>query len=207
MAINGLGAVVTGAATIIFLATKFTEGAWLVVVAIPLFILLFHRVERYYQRSAAELGFGRTPGHPSARPTTVVVPVAGVSELTEVALSEALSLGDHVVAISVFFEGEEKPLGHGDIEADWRRWDPGVPLEVLHTEYSSVVRPIVAYIDRLLERHDCQVVVLIPVVVPDRARYRILHNQMDVALKSALRSRTDVVVARVSMPLSTPILP
>jgi ribosomal 50S subunit-associated protein YjgA (DUF615 family) len=74
-------------------------------------------------------------------------------------------------------------------------------LHVLHTQYSSVVDPIVAFVDELRQRDDRQVVVLIPVVIPDHLRHRLLHNQIDLALSSHLRQFTDVVVARVPMEL------
>jgi len=61
------------------------------------------------------------------------------------------------------------------------------------------VRPIVRLVDELRARKDRQVVVLIPVVIPERLRYRFLHNQLDLALSSALHHRPDVVVARVPM--------
>jgi hypothetical protein len=77
-----------------------------------------------------------------------------------------------------------------------------VPLHVLRTEYSSVVDPLVKFIDDERASRDDQIVVLIPVVVPDRVRYRILHNQIDVVLSTALSSRTDLIVARVRMPLN-----
>ena len=89
------------------------------------------------------------------------------------------------------------------IREQWRRWDPGVPLHVLRTDYASVVDPIVAFIDELSNSCDDQIVVLIPVVIPDRLRYRLLHNHMDSVLSAALRSRTDLVVARVPMASET----
>ena len=64
-----------------------------------------------------------------------------------------------------------------------------------------MVGPLLAFIDQERRRDDRQIVVLIPVIVPERLRYRILHNQIDVVLTAALRTRTDVVVARVGMPL------
>jgi Amino acid permease len=200
-AINGVGAVVTASATVIFLLTKFIEGAWVVVVAVPLFIVLFHRVEIYYRRAARELGIGVIPSLPERRRTVVVVPVASVSRLTEHALSEALSLGDEVLAVTVVFEGEPVGLPAWDVESQWREWNPGVELRVLHTDYASVIDPIVALVDELRREDDLQVVVLIPVVIPDRLRYRLLHNQIDLALASELRRRPDVVVARVPLPL------
>jgi len=80
-------------------------------------------------------------------------------------------------------------------------------LRVLYNEYASVVQPIVGFIDEVRAEHpDYQIVVLIPVIRPDKLRYRILHNQIDLVLSSALRSRSDVVVARVEVPLE-PELP
>jgi hypothetical protein len=83
----------------------------------------------------------------------------------------------------------------------WEDWDPGVPLRVLHTEYASVVEPILAFVDDLRSQRDEKIVVLIPVIIPRHARYRILHNQIDLVLSAALRSRDDVVVARVGVPV------
>ena len=76
-----------------------------------------------------------------------------------------------------------------------------MPLQVLNTEYASVAEPLVAFIDRLCQQHDKQIVVLIPVVLPDRLRYEFLHNHYDLVLSAALRGRPDVVCARISMPL------
>jgi hypothetical protein len=132
----------------------------------------------------------------------VIVPVTNVSRLTQHAISEALSLGQEVVAVSVALEqGDEGESEARTLEREWSEWNPGVPLRILHTEYASVVAPIVAFIDEAREHTEQQIVVLIPVVVPDRLRYRILHNQIDHVLTSALRARTDVVVARVPLPI------
>ncbi|MGP8058797.1 MAG: APC family permease [Acidimicrobiales bacterium] len=200
-AINGTGAVVTAVATLIFLVSKFVEGAWVVVLAIPLLIVLFNRVQAYYGRAATEIGTGTIPGPPRRQPTVVVVPVTGVSRLTQHALSEAMSLGDEVLAVSVVIDGAPAGPPEVDVERVWHEWDPGVPLRVLHTDHASIVRPIVGLVDELRARGDRQVVVLIPVVIPEKLRYRLLHNQVDLALASELRRRTDVVVARVPMPI------
>ncbi len=200
--INGVGALVTAVATVIFLFTKFVEGAWAVVVAIPLLILLFNRVEAYYTRAGRELGTGIIPGPLERKRTVVVVPVTNVSRLTQHALSEAISLGDEVIAVTVVFDGVEVGLPDFEVEPRWREWSPGVALRVLHTDYASIVQPIVHLVDELRAERDRQVVVLIPVVIPERLRYRLLHNQVDLALAAELRRRSDVVVARVPMPIS-----
>ena len=201
--INGLGAVITAIATIVFLVSKFTEGAWVVVIAIPAFILLFVRIHSYYVRAGRELHIDEIPPKPVEKRTIVIVPVNRISRLTDHALTEALSLGQEVVAVTVILRtGDDAIRWVDSLQHDWRQWDPGVPLRVLRTEYASVVEPIVRFIDGTREEHpDDQIVVLIPVIRPDKLRYRLLHNQIDIVLTQALRSREDVIVARVSVPL------
>lgn len=236
--LNGLGALMTGVSTIVFILSKFAEGAWVVIVAIPLFMLLFVRVNGYYRRVGGLLGFNAAPPRPEGRHTLVIVPVVNVSRLTTKAMSEALSLGEEVIAVTVEFDedaaGSETPDdkdgpahspgpegGPGtisgvdiphigpvsahpttDLKDQWRKWHPGIPLHVLHSEYASIVRPIVEFIDQQRTDRDVQIVVLIPVIVPSHIRYRVLHNQVDIALSNALRTRTDLVVARVPMALN-----
>ena len=139
--VNGTGAVVTAVATIVFLVTKFTEGAWVVVVAVPLFIFMFTRVHAYYQRARKALEIGQVPERPAAKPTIVVVPVTGVSRLAEQAISEALGISKQVVAVSVMLEDAGAATGDGGgtgdadasspeaariraLEQDWIRWGP-----------------------------------------------------------------------------------
>jgi hypothetical protein len=130
--------------------------------------------------------------------------VVNVSELTRFAISEALSLSKHVLAVSVIVEAHDQGTLISDhLEAEWDEWNPGPRLELLHTEYTSVIDPICAFIDEEQAKSDQQIVVLIPVLVPARWRYRILHNQLDVILTRALRKRPEVLVAKVQLPLSS----
>jgi amino acid transporter len=202
-AVNGLGATVTAVATVVFLVSKFTEGAWVVVVAVPAFVVVFLRIHGYYARIAADLGFGTIPTRPHGVRTRVVVPVTTMSRLTEHALSEALSLGQEVVAVTVALGGQDGSEERVDaLRREWADWDPGVPLEVLHTDYASVVEPLVTFIDDTRATFHGQLVVLIPVVIPRHARHRLLHNQLDLVLSAALRGRDDLIVARVGMSLA-----
>ena len=204
-AINGFGASITALATAIFLVSKFTQGAWVVVLAVPAFVFLFRRIHNYYTRVGLILGIGTVQAKPRAKRTLVIVPVTNVSRLTRHALSEALSLGQEVIAVSVVLDqGEGSQRAAQALEREWLLWNPGVPLRLLHTEYASVVQPIVSFIDEARLDSGQQIVVLIPVVVPEHIRYRILHNHMDRVLSLALRTRTDVVIARVPMPVQAP---
>ncbi|HUZ40738.1 MAG TPA: APC family permease [Acidimicrobiales bacterium] len=203
--VNGGGAVVTALTTLIFLISKFEQGAWIVVITVPLFVLLFLRIRAYYRRAAVELGVGSLPQKPVAKQTLVIVPVSNISELTRFAVSEALSLSTDVIAVSVATEpADGEPSYSEELQREWSQWNPGPPLEILHTQFASIVDPIVAFIDQERAKGDRQIVVLIPIVVPNLWRYRLLHNQIDLVLSATLRKRADVVVARVKMPLKVP---
>jgi hypothetical protein len=202
-----VGAVITGIATIVFLVSKFTEGAWVVVIAVPAFILLFVRIHAYYVKAGAELRIDQIPPKPVTKRTIVIVPVNRLSRLTGHALTEAMSMGQEVKAVTVVLQGGDEGTRYIDtLREEWRTWDPGVALHVVHNDYASVVQPVVEFIDDVRREHpDDQIVVLIPVVRPDHLRQRILHNQIDLVLSRTLRSRSDIVVARVTMPLEPPV--
>ncbi len=195
--LNGAGAVLTAVALVIFLATKFTEGAWVVVIAIPALMFLFRRVYAYYQVAGAALGLGSTPPVPVPEKTLVVVPVNNVSNLAADALRVARSLGERVVALSVQPDDEQA----AQIEADWSRWNPGVELVVVRSEHRSVVGPIVSYVNSPEVRAQGRVVVLIAEIEPQRWRHRVLQNQRGLILANRLRRQSDAVVARLPLRL------
>jgi amino acid transporter len=187
--LNGTGALMTATATVVFLMSKFTEGAWLVVVAIPAMMLLFSRIENYYQAVGRELGVGEIPGPPQATTSLVIVPVGEVNRLTQRALSAALALGTEVVAVNIHPDAEQSAA----FRARWEQWNPGVRLDTVVDPHRSLVQPIVAYVQQA-QAVDREIAVLIPEVEPRRWRYRILQNQRGLLLATVLRARTDVVV-------------
>ena len=195
--LNGVGAVVTAAATVIFLFSKFTEGAWVVVVVVPILILMFHRIRAYYGRLGEVLGIGSIPPAPRTGRVLVVVPVNGVTRLTSFVMSEALSLGDDVIALAVTFSDEVDR--EAELERSWADWNPGVRLVTLRSQYHSVARPILRFINAFEHRNHGydHIVVLIPVIQPDRWYQRAFHNQLDLVLSSALRDRPELAVARL----------
>ncbi len=197
-ALNGLGAAMTGVATVIFVVTKFTSGAWVVVIAVPALILLYTRIDAYYRDVATEIRLGEVPPKPRTERSLVIVTVAAVSAVTEHALTTARSLGDDVVAVSVQFDEDRARA----LRADWDRWSPDVALVVLQSRTRSVTKPMVAYLNALQGEAHAQVLVLIPEVEPKRLRHQFLQNQRGILLANALRRHCDVSVARVPFPLS-----
>jgi hypothetical protein len=187
--INGTGAVMTAAAAVVLLATKFLAGAWVVVIAVPLLMVLFTRIERYYGAVAREVMRGQVPAAPIATTSLVIVPLGEVNAVAERAIAAAKSLGDEIVALAVFAEQD----GAVAMRAAWDRWDPGVRLDIVNSPHHSLVDPVVAYVEQA-NRDGRQVAVLIPQVEPRHDRYRILQNQRGILLAGVLSIRTDVVV-------------
>lgn len=196
-ALNGFGAALTAIAAVVLLTDKFLAGAWVVVATVPLLMLLFARIQRYYTEVGMELGLGEIPPPLRRTESLVIVPVGEVSRLTQQALTAALNLGTDVVAVAVY----SSPDKARTLRASWDRWNPGVRLDIIDSPHRSLVQPIVDYVEReaATGRH---ISVLIPEVVPRHRRYQILQNQRGLLLAAALRARTDVVVCTIAYRLS-----
>jgi hypothetical protein len=203
--INGLGAVLTTAALAIELVSKFTQGAYLVVIVVPLLVLMFDRIHVTYDRIGALLELGKQPPPPQPRTAMVVVPVAEVSRLTAEAISTALSIGDEVVAVTVCYASPEDEVADARFRDRWEAWHPNVPLVTLHARHRSLAPPIVKYLRGLEaeDRHD-RLLVLIPEVRPAHRWQWILHNQRGGVLQRAIQSDTvNVVICRLRYQLAT----
>ncbi len=188
--LNGTGAVMTGVAALVFIFSKFLEGAWVVVIAVPMLMYLFAHTESYYARVGKELKLGLTPPVPHKRESIVVIPISTVSLLTEQAVSAGLSLGETVVAVAVAGDDEEADK----IRDAWDEWSSGVSIEVLIDPHRSLIRTVLDYV-RAVDSENVIITVLIPEIVPRKRRHEILHNQRGRILATVLKSRTNVIVA------------
>ncbi|HBW20650.1 MAG TPA: amino acid permease, partial [Actinobacteria bacterium] len=183
---------------------KFTEGAWLVVIVVPLLVLMFLRIRAVYDRIGAALQIGKTPPPPRRLRSLVVVPVRGMSLLVEEAVSAALSLGDDVTAVTVCYADPEDDQRDAEFRGQWEQWHPNVPLLTLRTHHRALGPPIVDYLGQLeAEERYHRVVVLIPDVDPQRWWIRLLLNQRGIIIERAIRKGTsNVVVCRLHFRLS-----
>ncbi|MGW6354126.1 amino acid permease [Streptomyces sp. NPDC055092] len=196
--LNGFGALLTGVAGVVVTATKFTEGAWLVVLALPLLVLGFERVHRAYGRIGERLELGRIPEPPERAHSLVVVPVSGLSKLRCKALTAARSLGDEVLAITVTHPAPEDRREAEALHRDWELWNPGVDLVELSSPTRALGRPVSAYVRELSAiRPDSQITVLIPETESARLWQRLLQNQRGSVVAHAVRRDTDAVICRL----------
>ncbi|MEV6511409.1 APC family permease [Streptomyces sp. NPDC051642] len=196
--LNGFGALLTGVAAVVVTATKFEEGAWLIVITLPLLVLAFETVHRAYAHIGERLGLGRIPDPPHRDRSVVIVPVSSLSRLTSEALTAAASLGDEVRAVTVCYPDPEDRAHLHALERAWSQWDPGFPLVQLPCERRSLGRPIAAYVrDVSATEPDTRVTVLIAEVEPVRLWQRLLQNQRGAVVAHAVRRDTDAVICRL----------
>jgi amino acid transporter len=198
-AINGFGALLTAVTTVIELVSKFTQGAWLIVLVIPGLVLLFDRIYRTYAEIGATLQIGQTPKPPSKMKSLVVVPVGSMSRLTAAGINAALAIGDDVVAVTVCFTDPEDEAADVAFRTRWEEWRSDVPLITLRTTHRSITRPIVKYLCHLEEEDKYhRLVVLIPEVQPPKFWDYVLFNQRGAILDRAIRRGTvNVVLCRL----------
>jgi amino acid transporter len=196
--VNGFGAVVTGIVLVIVAVTKTLEGAWIVLLLIPLIVLLFNGTRRHYDHVASQLTLrGYTP---QARAhNTVVMPIGGMQRAVVEALRYAETLSDDVRAVYV----DTDPRATDQIRNDWEQWGGRVTLVVLPSPYRSVMEPLLEYIRKVeRDRPEDYVTVILPEFVPARWWQHLLHNQSALLIKGALLFRPNTVVTSVPFHLA-----
>ncbi|MFF7441194.1 amino acid permease [Streptomyces sp. NPDC008122] len=201
LAINAFGACLTAVVLVIVLITKFTHGAWLVVIAMPLLYAGMKAVRRHYDTVAAEVAVA-----PGDRPHTlaenhVLVLVASVNAPSLRALSYARTLRpDSLTAVTV----AEDPAEAEVLRATWEAHGIDVPLRVLSSPYRSIVQPVLRHVRGAPERTGESVVsVVIPEYVVGHWWERPLHNQIALRLKARLLFVQNVVVIDVPYRLAS----
>ncbi len=186
--LNGLGALATGITVLVIGVSKFTEGAWITILLIPLLVAVFLRIRAHYQEVAQQLSLRGLP--PSLRPSPrprVVVPVSGVHRGIVDAIAFARSISKDVTAVYV----ELEPGAGERIREKWEHWWPDVPLVVRSSPYRSIIGPLLEFLDETDAQHnDGQLAtVVLPEFVPAKWWHNLLHNQTTWLIKAALLYR------------------
>jgi amino acid transporter len=196
VAISGVGAFATFVVALIVGITKFTIGAWVPIVVVPLIIVLLRTIKRHYVgvSTALEITPDQVPAEPARH--TFVVLVSRVHKGVVEALNYAHSLRpDHLIALHIAEEEGE----HDQIHRQWAEFGFDVPLEIIDSPYRELVAPVQRYLDELDARWDNdRITVVIPeFVVGIRSAANILHGQSALGLKLALLGRHNTVVTSV----------
>jgi amino acid transporter len=191
--VNGIGAATTALVMVVVAATKFIDGAWIVVLLILLFITLFLTINRHYRQVAGQLSLEGYGGPPPLRHTVLVL-VGDLHKGVVQALQYAKTLSPDAKAVYV----ETDPQLTRKLEEKWTKWGCGLPLVVLDSPYRSLLGPFLDYLDHLQRQGENHVVtIVIPEFIPARWWQHLMHNQTALLIKGALLFRKNVVVTDV----------
>lgn len=195
MFFNAIGALSTFIVLNVILITRFTRGAWIVAVLIPILVLIFLRIHRHYEFVASHLSLERFGSPPHIRRHRVVVPIGGVHRGVLHALHYARTLSPDVTAVLV----DVDPTETQKVLQKWEKWGDGIRLKVLPSPYRSIIGPFLAYLDTLEAESLPQdmITVVLPQFVPARWWENLLHNQTALLLRMALIFRRGTVVTDV----------
>jgi amino acid transporter len=192
-AINGIGALVTGIVLLIVAATKAHEGAWIIMLLIPLNVIFFRTTRRHYDGVAAQLTL-RGWNSRGPRKNTVLVPISGIQRAVVEAVDYAKSLSPDVRAVYVNID----PVATVQLKKQWNEYGGGVPLIVLESPYRSLMEPLLEYIEHVYAEHpDDYVTIVLPEFVPARWWHHLFHNQRALLIKGALLFKRNTVVTSV----------
>jgi len=199
-AINLTGALATALVLVIVLITKFTHGAWIVVIAMPLVFLLMRAVNKHYTRVATELELDPVGMVLPSRIHAIVL-VSKLHKPTLRALAFARATRpDSLTALTV----STNPGDVRDLQRQWADRDVPVPLTVLESKYRDITGPVLDFVEGV--RRDSPrdvIVVYLPEYVVGHWWEHLLHNQSALRLKARLLFQPGVMVTNVPWQLSS----
>ncbi len=195
MIVNSIGAVATAIVVIVFAITKFTEGAWIILILAPALVMVFSAIHIHYKSLAQQLSLDNYGAPPLPSRHRVLLLISGVHRGSLAALNYARSLSIDITAIHVSSDPDEAER----IRQKWSMWGDGVRLVILESPYRLLVEPILRYIETIssFSQPNEVITVVVPQFVPKHWYHNILHTQTAVILRAALFFRKRVVVIDV----------
>ncbi len=195
MIVNGIGAVCTFIVMIVFSITKFKEGAYIVIILIPILVSIFVVIHRHYARLAKQLTLESYSDSRRITRNRVIMPIASVHRGTLEALSFASKLSPDLTAVHVAIDDQEV----AKLKEKWSVWGNGIRLVILHSPYRLFVEPLLNYIDSLdeISLPNELITIVVPQFVPKNQITNLLHARTADTLRKALLNRSNIVITEV----------
>jgi amino acid transporter len=199
LGLNLVGAVITGMVFVVSAASKIPNGAWIVLITVPVIVGLMRWVRGQYRGQEAELHVAGDAEIPRPHRTQrVVVPVNGINRAVVQAVNVGRTLGDDIRAVYITTD----PDAGEELRERWTRQLPDVPFVVVESPYRALIGPFVAYLDVLdrtwpPEKEVPTTVVVLPEYVGRHWWDRVLYNQGARRLRAALVGRERTVILDV----------
>jgi amino acid transporter len=195
MVINGFGSVCTFVVTIVFAVTKFTEGAWIVVILMPLLVTSFYAIHRHYKRVAKQLSLEDHRMPLVVTRNRVIIPIGGVHKGTITALRFAHTLSDDITAVHVSLDVVESEK----ISAKWLVWGEGYRLVILNSPFRLFFEPLMDYVDGISKSSQPGdiITIVVPQFIPESWWANFLHQRTAESLRKVLLNRKNIIITEV----------
>jgi amino acid transporter len=196
MFINGFGSICTAIVMVVFAVTKFREGAWVVLIIIPILVSLFFTIHRHYKDLASHLTLDKFHGLPSRQTRhRVIMPVSSVHQGTLEALRYAKLLSDDVTGVHISLDPSETEK----VQKKWRTWGEGTRLVVLDSPFRLFIEPLLEYIEEIVDNRQPNetITVVVPEFIPSKRWHNALHMRTAEVLRQELLAKHGVVVTDV----------
>ncbi len=193
---NGFGAVCTFFVMCVFAITKFEDGAWIVLILIPVLIAVFLWIKKHYEGLAHNLSlenYGEPPPYNIRH--RVIVPISNVHKGTLAALRYARMLSDDVTAVHIAMEPDDTEK----VRQKWETWGRGTRLVIVDSPYRLFLEPLLKYVDEILTNRQANetITIVVPHFVPEKRVHSALHMQTAEMLRRELLSTPGVVITEV----------
>lgn len=196
MVVNGFGAVCTAIVMVVFAVTKFSEGAWVVLILTPLLVTIFFSIHHHYKGLAKKLSLDNYDGiAPHTLRHRVIMPVSGVHQGTLAALRYVRMLSNDVTAVHVSIE----PAESEKVRKKWEKWGEGVRLVMLDSPYRLFLEPLLEYIADIARQrqHGETITIVVPEFVSNSRLTGALHTNTAELLRSQLKRHPGIVIINV----------
>jgi amino acid transporter len=195
LAINGLGALTTAAVAVVVGTSNFFEGAWLVIVLVPILMFILMGINRHYREMDRALALDHIGAAEEVAPKPIViVPIARLDRPARQAIAFANSVSPEAVAVHV----TNDPVAADEMRQRWPEWAGSTELVVVESPYRALIGPLLAYMDALQRQAPSRpVLVVLSEFVPKHWWENLLHNQTALRLKLRLFTRRNTIVADV----------
>jgi amino acid transporter len=196
MFVNGFGALCTAVVMLVFAVTKFHEGAWIILIIIPVLVSIFFTIHGHYKDLAAQLTLEKFRGLPERHTRhRVIMPISGIHQGALEALRYAKLLSDDVTVVHISID----PAETEKVQKKWKTWGEGTRMVILDSPYRLFVEPLLAYLEEIIDRRQANetITVVVPQFIPSKRWHNALHMRTADVLRQELLSKHGVVVTDV----------
>lgn len=195
MIVNGFGALCTMIVMFMFAITKFKDGAWIIIVLVPLMVSGFFSIHHHYKKLAHKLSLENYSHSIRISRHRVIVLLAGVHRGSLAAVAYARTLGPDVTAVHVAVDAQEAKK----VKEKWSIYGEGTRLVVLESPFRLLIEPVMDYLDKInaVRKANELVTIVVPQFVPKHWWENLLHNQTALMLRFALIFKPNIVIVEV----------